>query len=167
MSHIVFETNRLIVRQFEAGDGDAFFSINGDPEVMKYIRPAKTREACDQFLHEVLLLNREGFCLNRFAVVEKESGQFVGTFALIPVGDSRDIQIGYAFLPKYWGLGFAKELTRAGISYFFRERKEDRLFAISRSENESSHKVLLACGFREERRYIENDQPLVSYVLYP
>ena len=52
-SRIIFETERLIVRQyvFEA-DAENFFLLNSDEEVMKYIRATKSREECDAFLEK-------------------------------------------------------------------------------------------------------------------
>ena len=51
---IVFETERLIVRHYTADDKNNFFLINGDEEIMRYIRKPKTIEECDQFLNEIL-----------------------------------------------------------------------------------------------------------------
>ena len=51
---IIFETERLVVRRFSENDHDNFFSVNGSEEVMRYIRPAKTKEECDEFLLQVI-----------------------------------------------------------------------------------------------------------------
>ena len=51
---ILFETERLIVRHYTKDDSDNFFSLNGDEEIMRYIRPAKTREETDLFLSEII-----------------------------------------------------------------------------------------------------------------
>ena len=48
---IIFETERLIVRQYDFGtDAENFFLLNSDEEVMRYIRATKSREECDAFL---------------------------------------------------------------------------------------------------------------------
>lgn len=164
MSTLVFETERLRVRHFTRQDGDQFFAINGDPEVMRYIRPPKTRADCDRFLDEVVLQNKDGFCLNRFAAEEKATGEFVGSFALIPVGATEKIQLGYALVPEHWGKGFATELTRTGIAYFFRETNSQTLYAITEEKNVASNKVLIRCGFREHRRYQENDREMLEFL---
>ena len=53
-SHIIFETERLIVRQyvFET-DADNFYLLNSDEEVMRYIRATKSKEDCDVFLKKI------------------------------------------------------------------------------------------------------------------
>jgi hypothetical protein len=35
--------------------------------------------------------------------MKKATGKFVGSFAIIPVEGSEDIQLGYAFLKENWG----------------------------------------------------------------
>ena len=49
-NQVVFETERLLVRHFSVVDGDNFFLLNGNLEVMRYIRPVKSREETDLFL---------------------------------------------------------------------------------------------------------------------
>ena len=41
---LMFETERCIVRKITAADEEGFYRINGNPEVMKHIRPAKSKE---------------------------------------------------------------------------------------------------------------------------
>jgi RimJ/RimL family protein N-acetyltransferase len=164
MSPVVFETERLSVRQFHIGDGDHFFSINGDPEIMKYIRPAKSRSDCDRFFHKVLSLNSEGFCLNRFAVDDKATGNFVGSFALLPIEGTDKIQLGYALLKNHWGKGYATELTQSGSDYFFQYTAHPVLYAITIAENTSSGKLLLRCGFAEHERRREDRHEIIEFI---
>ena len=44
MGKVIFDTERLVVRQyvFEA-DADNFYLLNGDDEVMRYIRATKSK----------------------------------------------------------------------------------------------------------------------------
>ena len=48
----IFETERLIVRQFTEKDKDNFFLLSGNETVMQYIRPVSTKEESDKFLLE-------------------------------------------------------------------------------------------------------------------
>ena len=56
---ILFETERLIVRHYTNDDGNNFFLLNGDEEIMRFIRPVKTREETDLFLLEILQKQKE------------------------------------------------------------------------------------------------------------
>ena len=54
----IFETERLLVRTYSEGDQEDFFLLNGNEDVMRYIRPVKSREECDEFLLEVIAYSR-------------------------------------------------------------------------------------------------------------
>ena len=49
-----FETERLRVRDLLVTDKENFFLLNGSEEVMRYIRPVKTREESDHQLEQIL-----------------------------------------------------------------------------------------------------------------
>jgi ribosomal-protein-alanine N-acetyltransferase len=82
---IVFETERLIVRLYTPGDYDNYFSLHGNPEVMQYIRAAQTRIESDAKFEETILHLPPHPYLGRWAVNEKNSKKFVGSFVIIPI----------------------------------------------------------------------------------
>ncbi|MCW3119124.1 MAG: family N-acetyltransferase [Chitinophagaceae bacterium] len=145
--NIVFETERLIVRRYHAEDKENFFLMNGDEEIVRYIRQAKSREESDLFLLQVMEYAEEHPLFGRWAVNEKESGDFVGTFAVIPVNGTDNLQLGYSFIKTVWGKGYATELTKAGVDYFFQKTRHHEIYALTESENIPSQKVLLKSGF--------------------
>lgn len=159
----LFTTNRTRVRRFTHQDQEPFFRINGDPKVMEYIRPAKSREDCDVFLLENLLFYREGSLLGRYAVEEKTGGRFLGTFSFLYLSGEADYHIGYALLPEYWGQGYATELVLEGIRYFFDHTQHPRLFAITRANHQLSQKVLERSGFGYQGVKEENGEQLALF----
>ena len=161
----VFETDRLIVRHYTPEDSDDFFSLNGDEEVMRYIRPVKTREETDSFLTEVISYAAANPGFGRMAVIEKTTGIFVGSFALIPVENNDNMQIGYAFLPEYWGNGYATEITRGGLRYVFTHTKLDCIYGYTEEPNRPSQKVLVKAGFTESGRKTEGEKELIEFKL--
>jgi [ribosomal protein S5]-alanine N-acetyltransferase len=162
---MIFETERLIVKPFTANNQEEFFKVNGDPEVMKYIRPAKSREQADEFLIEVIAYNNDKKNYGRWAVWQKLSGLFVGSFALIPVEGSDKMQLGYALLPSYWGLGYASELTKAGIEYTFTKTNLNKVYGYTEKDNLPSKKVLEKCGFSFNGEKKEENKIILEYVL--
>jgi ribosomal-protein-alanine N-acetyltransferase len=162
---MIFETERLIVKPFTADNQEEFFMVNGDAEVMKYIRPAKSRKQTDEFLIEVMDYHNQTKIYGRWGVWQKTSGKFVGSFALIPVEKSDKMQLGYAFLPAYWGLGYASELTRAGIEYTFTMTSLDKVYGYTEKENLPSQKVLEKCGFKFSEQKQEGSKIILEYVL--
>lgn len=162
---IIFETERLIVRQFTIDDAYEFFLMNGDEEVVRYIRPVKTREECDAFLLEIIKYAEENPLFGRWAVYEKSSGSFVGSFAAIPIKDTDKMQLGYALLREMRGKGYATELTKKGIEYFFEKTDYPIVHAQTESENIASMKVLERCGFTECGRHREGEKEIVEFSL--
>lgn len=160
---LIFETQRLIVRRYAAGDQDNFFLLNGDPEIMRYIRPAKTREESDRFLQEVIAYSEQNLLYGRWAAIQKEDDHFVGSFACIPIENSVEMQLGYSLLQPEWGKGFATELTLAGLRYVFTQTELREIFGITEAANTASQKVLLKAGFSYFKTYLEGEKELFKY----
>ena len=163
---LIFETERLKVRSYASGDKQNFFLLNGNPDVVRYIRPVKSREECDAFLEQVMADERIYPLFGRWAVIEKKTKGFVGSFAVIPVENEQHMQLGYALLPEHWGRGFATELTMAGLEYVFSRTGLDTIYAYTEKPNLASQKVLLKCGFLPHAEKLEKGKALVSFVYY-
>lgn len=163
--NFLFETERLSVRQYTPADQENFYLLNSDKEVMRYIRPVKNREKTNQFFEEVLDYSRENPGKGRMAVMERSSGDFVGSFAFIPVEASAEMQLGYAFFPGYWGRGFATEITLGGIKYIFTRTSLEKLYGYTEAANVASQKVLLKAGFVQNGFRKEGDKELVEFII--
>jgi ribosomal-protein-alanine N-acetyltransferase len=162
---IIFETERLIVRHYEKNDKDNFFLINGDEEVMQYIRPVKSREETDKFFDETLAGYQEKPSLGRWAVNEKKSRDFVGSFAILPIPQQPElIQLGYALLKDHWGKGFATELTVGGLKHAFTKMELEEIYGQTEKNNLASQKVLLKAGFDETGETKENEKTICWFL---
>ncbi len=164
-SHIIFETERLIVRRYDFNiDTENFFLLNSDDDVMRYIRATKSKEECNVFLKKIIETYKINPLTGRWAANEKATEKFVGSFAIIPIEDSDDIQLGYAFLKENWGKGFASELTKAGLDYYFKNTNADHIYAIAEEANIASHKVLLKNGFVSDGIKTEEGKELLRFI---
>ena len=162
---IIFQTERLIVRQYDIEtDAENFFLLNGDDDVMRYIRAAKTKEECNVFLKKAIDAYKINPLLGRWAADEKATGKFVGSFAIIPIEGSDDIQLGYALLKENWGKGFASELTKSGLDYYFKNTNADHIYAIAEKANIASHKVLLKNSFVPDGTKMEDGKDLLKFI---
>jgi len=144
---ILFESERLYVKPFTEADADNFFALNGDAEIMQYIRDPKTREESDTFLELNLKFYNEYPGLGRFAVFTKDDHTFAGSFSLLSIDHSENIHLGYALLKPFHGKGLATELVMASFDYVFLTIPNDHVHALTVAENLGSQKVLLKCGF--------------------
>jgi [ribosomal protein S5]-alanine N-acetyltransferase len=96
----------------------------------------------------------------------KEGNEFVGSFAVIPVKNSNDIQLGYALLQPFWGLGYASESVKGGIQYAFAHLDLENIAGITEAENIASQKVLTRNGFVFEKSFTEDNKLLHIYRLW-
>jgi RimJ/RimL family protein N-acetyltransferase len=162
---IIFETKRLLVRRYTEEDEDHFFALNGSEEVMRYIRPIKTRAQCHEFLLEVIAFAENEKLFGRWAVEDRETKQVVGSFGVIPVEGKDQMQLGYALTPEHWGRGYATELTLAGLEYIFTKTSIDPIYAYTESPNLLSKKVLLKTGFIPSGENTEAGKQIAGFKL--
>ncbi len=162
---VLFETDRTIVKRFQAADSELFFQVNGNPDVMQFIRPVKNQKESDAFLQENLNFYQDGSCLGRFAVFAKDGGRFLGTFSFLYLAGENDFHLGYALLPEAWNQGFATELVRSGIVHFFDLTDKPAIFAITIAENIASQKVLLKAGFHYKGPVEENGKVIELFYI--
>jgi RimJ/RimL family protein N-acetyltransferase len=57
------------------------------------------------------------------------------------------IEIGWAFHPRHWGLGYATEAGTASVEYAFAHHDVDALYSVILPENKRSQAVAQRLGF--------------------
>lgn len=164
--NMLFETERLTVRYYTKDDSDYFFLLNGDEEIMRYIRPAKPREQCDAYLAEIIEKYQQHPDEGRWAAVDKLTNEFIGSFAYIPIENTDKMQLGYSLLKENWGKGYATELTLGGLHYVFTKTPLTEIFGVTETPNIVSQKGLLKAGFTLQDTYKEGEKDLLRFVYY-
>jgi RimJ/RimL family protein N-acetyltransferase len=71
---------------------------------------------------------------------------FIGWAGLAYLPEFDEIDIGYRFLPEYWGSGFATEAAHAVLTYGFDHYKIEKIIAIAVKENKASIRVMEKIG---------------------
>ncbi|MBC7451035.1 MAG: GNAT family N-acetyltransferase, partial [Cytophagales bacterium] len=89
----------------------------------------------------------------RWAVIEKETNTFIGWAGLKLIKEETNhhngyYDVGYRFIKKYWGKGYATEAADACITYGFTIMNLNEIYAIADAENTASHHVLQKIGMR-------------------
>ncbi|MEO5684289.1 MAG: GNAT family N-acetyltransferase [Chitinophagaceae bacterium] len=153
---MLFETDRLFVRQFTEADLDDLYALSSDPVVMQYNGALLSRDACKTLLQELIDGYQQHPHFGRFAVVEKATQQYVGNYLLRPSSFMGGTETGYAFLQHAWGRGYATEITIAGLQFAHDKLQVDMLYAITDKGNSASQKVLLKCGFMQQADFMDN-----------
>ena len=157
------KSKRLILRNFEETDAERMFLMDSNPDVMKYIGVPPVSEISES--KNIIKMIRQQYIDNgvgRLAVIEKESGLLIGWSGLKLLtkeinGYNNIYDLGYRFLPEYWGKGYALESAKASLDFGFNELKADTIYAHAHSENEGSNHILRKLGFEKTGEFTEPD----------
>lgn len=140
-------SERLYLREFTKDDLNLIHELNKDPEVMKYVKDPETLEQSKESLKRYLA-SYDGNGLGIWALHQMESNEFIGFFIFIKYENTEEIEVGYRLHKKFWGKGFATEITKVLIDYGFDVLELKEMFAVTMPGNKASEKVLKKCGFR-------------------
>lgn len=157
------ETQRLILRKFEETDAERLFLLDSNPEVMKYIGVPPLSDISES--ENVIKMIQQQYLDNgvgRLAVIEKESGLLIGWSGLKLItqeinGYNNIYDLGYRFIPEYWGKGYALESAKASLDFGFNDLKAEIIYAHAHSENEGSNHILRKIGFEKTGEFTEPD----------
>ena len=140
---IVLETERLLLRDHEPQDVDAFCAMEMDPDVRRFVggRPRTREEA------EAKFRGGPPLC----AMVLKVENRYVGRCGLHPMPGG-GVGLGFYVVKFEWGRGLATEAARAFVDHGFREMKLKRILASVEVGNDASVRVLEKLGFKRVRR---------------
>jgi len=81
----------------------------------------------------------------------KEGGEPIGMCGLLKRDALPDVDVGFAFRPRFWSRGYAFESASAVLAHARDAFGLKRLLAITAPDNEASIRLLEKLGFRFER----------------
>lgn len=156
--NLFLKSKRIDLFEFEDHDHNLIKELDGDPEVMKYItngnisNDAEVNRAIGIFTSWTKKYNaRYGY----WKAIERDSGEFIGWFHLRPLKDDinnlDNLEIGYRLLKKYWGKGYATEVSRKLIQYAVNKLDVKEIWALAMKENHASQAVMKKCLLEFER----------------
>lgn len=167
---MILETKRLILRKLEDADFERLFLMDSNPEVMEYLEtPAKTVEDSKKMIRTIQKQYEENG-VGRLAVIEKESGLMIGWSGLKllrqPVnGYINTLDLGYRFIPEFWGKGYAWEAAKASLNYGFRTLNAETIYAYANTGNTGSNHILKRLGFENKGEFEDSDEKCFWYEL--
>lgn len=145
----VIETERLSLRQLSLEDAPFILTLVNQPSFLRYIGDKQVRniEDAQQYLLNgpIASYKQNGFGL--YLVQLKDGGASIGMCGLIKRAELPNVDIGFAFLPDFWGQGFGFEAATAVLKYGQETLQLDRIVAITSLDNEPSIKLLRRMGF--------------------
>ncbi|MRX68114.1 Protein N-acetyltransferase, RimJ/RimL family [Flavobacterium resistens] len=148
------ETERLILREFLLSDADGMFELDSNPNVHLFLdnNPVKHLEQSIEYIHFAQKQYKD-FGTGRYAVILKETNEFIGWSGIKFITDEINgyknfYEIGYRFIEKHWGKGYATEAGKAFVDYAFNEMKVKALYAYADAGNENSRRILEKLGLQ-------------------
>lgn len=147
--NVVIETDRLLLRNFTEDDARLLYELNLDPEVIRYTHdPLTDVEHARKVLAEVILPQYMSYGHGRWAVQLKSNPEFIGWCGLKYLSETNEVDLGYRFMKKFWGKGYATEAALACIEYGFNRLNLQWIVGRALPANLASIKVLEKCGLK-------------------
>ena len=149
-----FETARLTVRRLNYDDAPFLVGLLNQPSFLANIGDRGVRNADDahRYLREgpLAMYERHGFGL--WHVSRRADGAAMGMCGLLKRDILPDVDLGYAFLPEFWGQGYAFEAAEATLRHAAERFGLKRVIGVVSEGNAASIRVLEKLGMRFERR---------------
>jgi RimJ/RimL family protein N-acetyltransferase len=147
------ETPRLHLRPVTERDAAFILELVNEPSWIRFIGDRKVRDLDDARAYIArsftAMYMRHG--LGLLLAERREDGAALGICGLIKRDSLPDADIGFAFLPRHWGRGYAFEAARAVLGHGRDSLRLARIVAITDPENESSIRLLQQLGLRFEK----------------
>ena len=147
---VILETDRLLLREYVEEDAEAFFKLNSDPEVLRFVpdQALLNVEQARQLLvdHPIADYRKHGF--GRGALIIKSTGEQIGFAGLKYLEELDEVDVAYRLMPAYWGQGLATEVALASVRFGFADLGLKRIIGLVMPENVASVRVLEKTGLR-------------------
>ncbi|MGV9351921.1 GNAT family N-acetyltransferase [Streptomyces misionensis] len=145
-------TDRLVLRASEARDRPAFVELLASPEVHTYLGGPRPRAELERALPEVPERWPGSF------VVDLD-GAMIGQILLRRATGHRrpaaagKADLGYMFLPRAWGSGYAAEACAAALGWLADALPGEPVVLTTQSANAGSMRLAARLGFTEVERF--------------
>ncbi|MFF4629122.1 GNAT family N-acetyltransferase [Streptomyces griseorubiginosus] len=145
-------TERLVLRAPEARDRTAFIDLLASAEVHAYLGGPRERDELERGTPAVPEAWPGSFVVDR-------DGSMIGQILLRRATGHRrpaaagKADLGYLFLPRAWGHGYAGEACAAALSWFDRAVPGEPVVLTTQSANGRSMRLAAKLGFTEVERF--------------
>jgi len=149
----ILETERLVLRTLAEEDAPFYLNLLNSPPFIANIGDRGVRtlaQARSSIVSGPMAMQSlRGHSL--YLVALKDSGVAVGMAGLIKREMLDDVDLGYGFLPPYFGQGYAYEAAVALLGHARETVRLKRLVAITSPGNTASNRLLEKIGMRFEK----------------
>jgi RimJ/RimL family protein N-acetyltransferase len=164
-SSFILETERLTLREFSTDDAEFILDLLNTPTWQKFIGDKNVHSIKDaeQYLSNgpIKSYRENGFGL--WLVESKDENKPIGMCGLVKREYLDDVDIGFALMPSYEGLGYGFEMASATIMHARNKLQLISVVAITDDKNVSSISLLNKLGlhYEKEVKTSEGDEVLL------
>ena len=149
----VLETERLVLCRLTGDDASFILRLVNEPAFIRFIGDKGVRSLDDarSYLEKGPLASYEQRGFGVYRVSLREGATPIGICGLIKRDGLEDVDIGFAYLPEFWGQGYASESAAAVMRHETGKFSLRRVVAITDPDNIASVRVVERLGLRFER----------------
>lgn len=170
MTQPSIETPRLLIRELLESDLEGMFAMERNPKVHQYLgnKPVTSKEQCAKGI-AYIRKQYEELGIGRWAMIQKQTGQFVGWtgFKLNTeeeCGRINFLDLGYRLNEDFWGKGYATESAIACMNWIFEHWDHDTIIGMAMSKNTASNSILHEkIGMRLVDNFVWENEPCLFY----
>ena len=146
------ETPRLSLRRLTCDDAPFIFELVNEPGWLRFIgdKGVRNLEDARNYIRHGPMASYERFGFGLYAVAVKENASLIGMCGLLKRDTLPDVDIGFAFLQRHHGRGYAHEAAAGTMAHARQQLGLKRVIAITTVDNDSSAKVLTKIGMHFE-----------------
>lgn len=163
----ILETERLSLRHVNTDDAEFILALLNEPAYIQNIgdRGIRTLEQAKKYILDRLISSYEKHGFGLYLVELKKTGEATGICGLVKREGLDDVDVGYGFLPTFWGKGYATESVLALKKYAKNAVGLKRVAGIVAPDNQGSIRVLEKAGLMYEKmvKLSEDDIDLKLY----
>lgn len=159
------DTSRTRLRPFVLTDGPAYLRLGSDPAVIRYTdnHGLISLEDALALMARAPLHDYATSIYGRLAVEWRATGEVIGFCGLKYLPDLQEVDLGYRFLPEFWGLGLATETSQAVLDHYRRQGQTPRVMGLVHPDNGASARVMAKLGFTEAEALVLADLGAVAF----
>lgn len=148
-----FETERLYLRPTSLEDADINLKLLNTEEFKKYVgdRNVNTLEESREYLKNRNLPQIEKLGYGNFTLIKKDTGEKIGGCGLFHREGLDVVDIGFSFLPEYFGKGYGYEAASRILRAGFEKYGLKKISAITVKENIASQKLIEKLGLKFQK----------------
>ena len=143
-------TERLVLRESEARDRSAFIELLASPEVHTYLGGPRPRDELEREMPGAPERRPGSFVVDLDGAM---IGQILLRRATGRPAAAGKADLGYLFLPRAWGFGYAAEACAAALDWFDGVLPGEPVVLTTQSANVASMRLAAKLGFTEVERF--------------